>query len=232
MSDEAINALINAISKPSCAEIVMLILTSLYLAVTVCVYFANRRMAKAAENQISTATKMSELSKNVDLLDKRLALLNKARELNKSRNDTEAPSFLNEPLLLEFNVLFYDESVQCKYKKFIKEYEIFEQASHDLEYFRENGYLGQIDYRDLSDAVEEAIRGSLSTSEVEDIKKRSESLSISSTDEITGESKKYNYYELAIKSQSAIATAKEALNSLLETMERFIESSVGNLANN
>jgi len=69
------NEVIQVVSSPSWVEIGIFIVTTLYLIATVCVFLVNRRMAKAAENQLTAATRMAELSRNVELFDKRQKVL-------------------------------------------------------------------------------------------------------------------------------------------------------------
>lgn len=69
------NEVMQIFSNPSWVEIGIFIVTTLYLIATVCVFLVNRRMAKAAEDQLTAATRMAELSRNVELFDKRQKVL-------------------------------------------------------------------------------------------------------------------------------------------------------------
>lgn len=62
---------VQVVSTPSWVEIAMFFATSLYLVATTGIFLSNRKMAKAAEDQIKTAMTISDLSRKVELFDKR-----------------------------------------------------------------------------------------------------------------------------------------------------------------
>ncbi|MEN6637480.1 MAG: hypothetical protein ABFC56_16645 [Clostridiaceae bacterium] len=71
MSDEALGILAKAVSTPNWVEKLMLVVTTLYLIATICVFITNRRMAQAAVR-----------ASDISLLDKRFDILKKIKNIS------------------------------------------------------------------------------------------------------------------------------------------------------
>jgi len=152
MTKEMLDTLVNALSAPSWVDILLLIITTAYFVATVFVYLANKKMAKAAEDQIKAATQMAELSRNIDMYDKRFALI----------KNLVTTSFwdicVRREFLIELKLLFPSEGVQGCLAEFMNSYREAKDVDDDYDSYVRNSFLLTINVDHLQQQIENALK--------------------------------------------------------------------------
>ena len=130
MTKEMLDTLVYALSAPSLVDILLLLVTTAYFIATVFVYRANKKMAKAAEDQIKTATQMAELSRNIDMYDKRFAkikfLIDNTFWIVCRRLD----------FIIELKLLFPSENIHSILAELIASYNEAKEVDDDYDLYR------------------------------------------------------------------------------------------------
>lgn len=216
-----LNEVILTVSKPSWVEIAMLIVTTLYLLATMGVFLSNKKMAKAAEEQIKTASRMAELSKNVDLLEKRSALL----EIIKKRNEKQ-PFFNDSTLLLEFQVLYNDEVLYKLLDQYETSYECLKNAKADRFQYSESMFLSYTDYQELKKRIDDALQGSLLAEDIEAIKKEAGEKAFRYKEFDMAEERYLDLFEISEREYESNESMCRTREILLEKMQLYIRNSI------
>lgn len=219
MTKEMLDALVYALSTPSWVDILLLIVTAAYFIATVFVYWANKKMAKAAEDQIKTATQMAELSKNVGLYDKRMELIehvnsNNVREICRS-NDFR----------IKLAILFSSGEIMSEYDN-LKDLD--KQA--DICLSKEGVYIMNskdlpIKYRSLSSQIEKVLEKTTEQEDLERVKKLAcENIVVVSKG--GNESEQLNLFELIERRKFLRELCENSKRKLIEIMSSFLENTI------
>ena len=199
-------------------NVVLNILTSFGTIAAVCVaIYANKK----SNDQLVSALKIQEQSKNIDLFDKRLELINRISEHK-------------EVSLRELKLLFNSNSeIIAKYLKLSDPIDEFYYAKADLNEFQslakeadgEGGFFSEIEEQihkyqyqmslpDCPDCVEDEYKAYCA------------SHSFIVKDKINNEMKELNYYEINQRIENSNIKYEKQTEELCKTMEAFIEKSI------
>lgn len=118
-------------------------------------------MAKAAEDQIKTATQMAELSRNIDLYDKRFAIVKFLIEntfwIVCSRHD----------FIIELKLLFPSENIQNILIKFLASYYEAKEVDEDYNLFITESFSHAYNFELIQEQIESALEAKEDGVEIE-----------------------------------------------------------------
>lgn len=219
MTKEMLDTLVYALSAPSLVDILLLLVTTAYFIATVFVYRANKKMAKAAEDQIKTATRMAELSRNVDLYDKRMGII----EYVNNTYDWELCS--NKDFKIKLGILFPSKEVSSEFTNIQALRKLIVSCNAEIEIFIKNSKGLSVRYVSLSCQIENALSKPSDIEEVQRVKKLA-SENIVVIQEGVDKPKQINLFELIERRESFKKESTNSKNKMVEKMSAFVEDTI------
>jgi len=219
MTQDMLDVLVKAVSTPSWVDILLLIVTTAYFVATVFVYRANKKMAKAAEDQIKTATTMAELSRNVELYDKRMEII----EYVNTHYEWELSS--SKDFKIKLGILFPSKEVLSEFLNLQAYRKLIDCCNAEMEIFMKNSKDLSVRYVSLSNQIENALSIPLNIEEVQRTKNLA-SENIVVIQEGAEGPKQINLFDII---ERRVSFKQEIANSkvrLLEKMGAFIENTI------
>jgi len=219
MTQDMLAVLVKAVSTPSWVDILLLIVTTAYFVATVFVYRANKKMAKAAEDQIKTATTMAELSRNVELYDKRMEII----EYVNTHYEWELSS--SKDFKIKLGILFPSKEVLSEFLNLQAYRKLIDCCNAEMEIFMKNSKDLSVRYVSLSNQIENALSIPLNIEEVQRTKNLA-SENIVVIQEGAEGPKQINLFDII---ERRVSFKQEIANSkvrLLEKMGAFIENTI------
>ena len=213
------NEIVQVATTPSWVEIAMFAVTTLYLVATIGVFIANRKMAKAAEDQIKVATKMAELSRNVELYDKRMELIEYVNkhyvwEICRSKD-----------FQIKLTVLFSDCEIISELSNLKAINNQKEKCNSEKGIYLNNSKGLPVNYLSLSSQIENALKKSTDQEEIQRVRKLAgENTAVIKKGE--NESKQLNLFDIIERYQNLEAQCENSEKRLIGKMTEFIENTI------
>jgi hypothetical protein len=220
MSNSSLGLLIKAISSPSWVDITLLVVTTAYFIATVFVYRANKKMAEVAEAQLKSATKIAELSKNIELMNERYSLMDRIRI------DDNAHPFQKDYIFMsKLNALFIGNTFNTDLNDFCSCFEKEKECEADWDEFTRNSYILQDNILDIFEEIFFDISEDLTSDETKKLKELADQNIISVASQ-TGEIRDLNIYDILFELNTWTKRKKNAKQAILDKMKAFIEESI------
>lgn len=214
-----LNEVIQIISKPSWVEIAMFAVTTLYLLATIGVFLANRKMAKAAEDQISTAMRMAELSKDVELYDKRVALI---RYLVQHSVWQVCRS---SDFKVEISLLFPDEETENLFNMLVNCSSKSDELNSDLNEYIRNSNQVDIDIEPFEEQIEKALENQSDKDEIERVRTLAKHYLLKREDSGAGV-RDLDLFEILEKRPIRDKECNDIKEQLIRAMTTYIEGTI------
>ena len=176
-------------------------------------------MAKAAEDQIKTATTMAELSRNVELYDKRMEII----EYVNTHYEWELSS--SKDFKIKLGILFPSKEVLSEFLNLQAYRKLIDCCNAEMEIFMKNSKDLSVRYVSLSNQIENALSIPLNIEEVQRTKNLA-SENIVVIQEGAEGPKQINLFDII---ERRVSFKQEIANSkvrLLEKMGAFIENTI------